>query len=685
MSIATTAELIVRIIGEDLLTPAVSGAEASLSSIGVTSGVAAAGASKAETALGLVGKAATGMGNALSHAKNFLSGLLTGPLGLIGLGAAGFGAVDFFKHAIDSVTELGVNVEKLQAITGLAVGPASALLDVFSKYGIAADGATKALAMLDKNAFTVTETAKKATAFQKEFGVSLVDNQGHLKDTNTLLGIAADYFNSNASSTEKAAFESKLFGRSWQSMIEILKLGSAGLAAAEQQAAALGLTLSATNEDDLLKFHASLQDLQQDAASLTLALGIDLLPVLTDLAQSADTFVSQNGPAIRQFFKDFVSGLEGFGRFVGGTLIPAIQAIGNVAKTAWSAIPGPLQTLLIEALVGNKVIKTVFGINILGSVEAAATGAVGGILKNAFSSLFGKTIATPVVNVDAAVANVGGAGIPGGGVGTAAEDAGGAAASAGGLSASGLAAAFSVAAVPLIASQVVLALNSPAQIAATSLASRQATAAARGIPGQVPGTYNGPSSYSPGLPTVQPWDPSQVSMTVNALSGIKEDTAANIVIGDALLKVQEQQAAHEKAKEAIGSGKDFHEFLLLFRSGGAKVAISDFPKELAYLSTASDAQKKTAVYASGLRQDIAGLQAAEVNATAAQKVVLSADIVRLQALVAATTAAIKAGITLNEKIQTIKDQGSSVVVTPVPTHAQNTASTKAKKLGAVAV
>ena len=106
MAIAQTAELIVEIIGKDLLSPATASAERGLSSMSGMSLSAAKNASTAEKAVGLLGSAATGMGNALNHAKGFLGSLISGPLGMIGLGTAAFGAAGAIKEAISTANDM---------------------------------------------------------------------------------------------------------------------------------------------------------------------------------------------------------------------------------------------------------------------------------------------------------------------------------------------------------------------------------------------------------------------------------------------------------------------------------------------------------------------------------------------------------------------------------------------------
>lgn len=417
MSIATTATLIVEIIGKDLLSPAVASAESGLSSMTGMSLTAAKGASTAERALGLVGSAATGMGNALNHAKGFLGGLVSGPLGMLGLAAGAFTAAGAIKETIGTANTLAGAIEKLAPLTGDSAEQISGLLAVFNKFGISADTATTRLAFMEKAVGTLTLTTKSAAKFQSEFGVSLLDSSGHVKDANSIIALAVQYWNSSASSSQKATFEAKLFGRGFADMIPILNLGSKGLADAQAKAQALGLTLGATDVTALQQYQSAMRDAGEAIDGLKLQLALGLIPDLTKLAIATTQFVTDHRTDIQAFFRGAIGAAE--------TLGGAIVSVGSAMVGWWNKIPGPLQTLLIEALVGNKVIKTVFGINILGTVEGAVANIGKDLLSKVVGGLFGKTIATPVVNVDGAVVNVAGAGLPVPGGGPSVDNSGG--------------------------------------------------------------------------------------------------------------------------------------------------------------------------------------------------------------------------------------------------------------------
>jgi len=688
MAIAQTAELIVRIIGQDALSPAVASAESGLGRLSSTSGVAA-------KSVGLVESAATGMGNALNHAKGFLGSLVSGPLGMIGLGAASFGLAGALKSGIDEASGMALAIEKLTGVTGMSAESASQLIAVFGKFGIQSQQLTQIAGFAEKTIGKLADTmsgkgkdaVSKLTLLDKQYGIQLENSKGQAVDFATELNVVSDYYNSSATAGQKAALAAQLFGRGFATMIPILKLGSAGIAEAKATADALGLTLTADNVVALQGFQGAMRNAGEAVDGLKLQLALDLIPDMTMLANTVTKFTTDHSTDIKAFFHSAIGAAE--------TLGSAIVSVGKTMADWWAKIPGPLQTLLIQALIGNKVIKTVFGINILGTVEGAVANIGKDLLSKVVGGLFGKTIATPVVNVDGAVVNVGGAKLPGGPVGDVAAGAGTGEAIAAGGSA-GFLGDVAAALGPLaIAAMVPLVLNAivnsdPQKTAASALAGRQQTAAARGLnPANVAGLdYNGPKSTAlqPGtnITDYGKQAAQSAAMTVNQLSDIKQSMNADIRIGDAQLKVQQQAAAHQASEKTIAdiAGSN-HNFLTMFRTGSAKALIGLFPAEKNYLSTASDATKGTAQYTRGLKEDIVALQKAEVGATADQKAKLNADILVLQALVKATTAAVySVGLTPAQltKLQNTKDQGSSIA--PTTTHKQNTvAAQKSKQLG----
>jgi hypothetical protein len=256
---------------------------------------------------------------------------------------------------------------KISQITGLNISESSKLLALFQRFGLQ-DNAAKALAMMEKNAGLLSSTTKKATAFQKLWGFSVRDASGHVKDANALLNAAADYFVKTKDKAKVAALESKLFGKSWQEMTPILALGSKGIKAAGDAAAALGLVLTKSNVEDLAKYRQSTLDMDEAMGGLKLMLGLFLMPLFTAFANFMTTtlipgihdvitkvgdWVHNNQPLIDQV-AGFVR--DALGKFV--SLISGIpDVIGSIATKVgdWYAANKPLVDSLV-AMAQNVVV-----------------------------------------------------------------------------------------------------------------------------------------------------------------------------------------------------------------------------------------------------------------------------------------------------------------------------------------
>ena len=319
MAIAQTAELIVRIIGQDALSPAVASAESGLGRLSSTSGVAA-------KSVGLVESAATGMGNALNHAKGFLGSLVSGPLGMIGLGAATFGVADALKSGITEASSMALAIEKLTGITGMSAESASQLIAVFGKFGIGSDQLSQYAGFAEKTLGKLNETSVKTgkstallaleqqkladqvagksvkavdalitkqkaldaeyvathpgltklDALDQQYGIHLKDAKGNVVDFATELNVLSDYYNGSATASQKAALGASLFGRGFATLIPVLKLGSAGIAEAKASADALGLTLNQGNVVALQGFQGALRDAGEAVDGLMLQLALDI-------------------------------------------------------------------------------------------------------------------------------------------------------------------------------------------------------------------------------------------------------------------------------------------------------------------------------------------------------------------------------------------------------------------------
>ncbi len=438
MNLAETAVLAVQLKLEDQLSGGVARAESEVAGLNTTVKASSGHLTNLARAATVAQGGVVKFGGALGHAKSQLVSLATGPLGLVGLGAGLFTLGGLFEKSVGRAQDFGMEVSKLSKLTGLSVETTSALAAALEHFGIGSDAALRSVGFLEKNVGLLASRKNGIVDFEKSFGLALTDANGHLKDANALVLASADYFNNKSiPATTKAAALAKLYGRSWQQLIPFLSAGSKGIRDAEEAAASLGLTLTKTNVQDLAKFKEATRELGTAVGGLELQIGLALVPAMKDLATAATAFVRDNREGIVSFFKQAISVGRDFAGFVTTSLLPAFRSVAGAAVSFWDSIPGPLKDLLVKGYVTNRVVKFVFGVDVVGDIAGALgrgiEGALGKAVGNGLVSAgLGKLFVQPVF-----VTNPGfGGGLPN----VVADVAGGAA----GLGAAGIAAIIAI-------------------------------------------------------------------------------------------------------------------------------------------------------------------------------------------------------------------------------------------------
>ncbi len=380
----------------------------------------------------------TSVGGALTHFGGRLKEVASVGLGALGVGGIfGIGAV--FEKSLGKAQEWGLQIEKLTGITRDSAEQMSGLLAVTEKFGLSSERLAQIAGFTEKSLGAIASKASGAAKFQKLYGFAIVDGKGKVKDFNTVLLQFSDYWNKKGiPASTKAAAAAKLFGRGYADLVPILNLGQKGIKAAEEEAAALGLTLTKDNVVALSKAREATRKWGDAIGGLELQIGIALLPALTDLATAATSFVQTHGKQIIQFFKDAVQ----FGRNAAGV----IGGLASAAIGFWNSIPAGLRDMLVKGIVADRTVNFLFGISPIKVVASLAESALGGIGKTLGGSIT-QTLLGGVQKVFVVNPGFGGGG--GGAVGAAEEGA----AAAGGISLAGLVASAAVLVGSLVVTQ----------------------------------------------------------------------------------------------------------------------------------------------------------------------------------------------------------------------------------------
>lgn len=135
-------------------------------------------------------------------------------------------------------------------------------------------------------------------------GISVIDSNDKVKSTVTVLGELADKFNTYEEGPAKASLAQKAFSRSYQEVLPLLKLGSAGIQESMDYYKKFGgTTTEVARQAD--EFKDALVDIKFLATQTGRALLIEMLPPLQQVAKALKDFLQTNDS-----FKTFVAGLS---------------------------------------------------------------------------------------------------------------------------------------------------------------------------------------------------------------------------------------------------------------------------------------------------------------------------------------------------------------------------------------
>lgn len=275
-----------------------------------------------------------GLGGLTDAAKS-VNGVLAN-LGA-GVSLAGIGAM--IKSSIDSADAL----DEMAQRTGIAVESLSLLVPAAELSAVSTE---KFEAGLKKLATGMLEAATGSEASAQKFaalGVAVQNQDGTLRDSEQVLLDLADRFQAMPDGAEKAALAVDIFGKAGAEMIPFLNQGREGIGALKQEAAELGLQLSADTAAQAGNFNDALDKLKLATQSIGNQIVASLLPALNDMAGGMVESAKQGG-TLRAILDGVVLVLK--------TLALGAATVGKAFVALGEAIGGGVAAA-VEALKGN--------------------------------------------------------------------------------------------------------------------------------------------------------------------------------------------------------------------------------------------------------------------------------------------------------------------------------------------
>ncbi|WP_410923951.1 hypothetical protein [Pseudomonas aeruginosa] len=291
-----------------------------------------------------------GLGGLTDTAKS-VNGVLAN-LG-VGVSLAGIGAM--IKSSIDSADAL----DEMAQRTGIAVESLSLLVPAAELSAVSTE---KFEAGLKRLATGMLEAATGSETSAQKFGalgVAVQNQDGTLRDSEQVLLDLADRFKAMPDGAEKAALAVDIFGKAGAEMIPFLNQGRDGIGALKQEAAELGLQLSADTAAQAGNFNDALDKLKLASTSIGNQIIASLLPALNDMAGGMVESAKQGG-TLRVILDGVVLVLKTLAlgaATVGKAFVALGEAIGGGVAAAVEALKGNTEgaKAIIADLKGNLV------------------------------------------------------------------------------------------------------------------------------------------------------------------------------------------------------------------------------------------------------------------------------------------------------------------------------------------
>ena len=184
-----------------------------------------------------------------------------------------------------STANAGEELLKTSQKIGISVETLSALQHAANMADLNMDLLTRGLKTLSANMVEASRQTGNGAQLFRTLGVSAVNAAGQVRPTaDVLLDLAGVFvtLQDGASKTDAAV---QLFGKSGLDLIPFLNQGKEGIAALMTEAERLGLVMSTKDAEAANAFNDQLKRLEGQMRGVTLAVGKELIPTLTELVQ----------------------------------------------------------------------------------------------------------------------------------------------------------------------------------------------------------------------------------------------------------------------------------------------------------------------------------------------------------------------------------------------------------------
>ncbi|MGS4946627.1 hypothetical protein ACVDG3_14190 [Meridianimarinicoccus sp. RP-17] len=283
-----------------------------------------------------------------------------------------------------STAAAGDEIAKNARAIGVATDAYQELSYAAERTGVGATTLQRSMVAFTKRLGEAAEGGGQAKGAIEALGLS-VDDLVKMKPEEAL-AVVADAMKDIENPSERAALASDLFSRSGIKMTNLLREGSAGMAALAEDARRTGNVLGKEALEDSEAFQDGLLDMQMTLQGLKNTFGAELMPVITDVMTRLSDYLQDNREDVVAFAEGLASAVE--------DTIPKLgeiaEGLGSVATVIGEVVSGAAELAggfdnLVEAagiFFGARFIGAVFASTPLGIALVLAGAAVLTIANN---------------------------------------------------------------------------------------------------------------------------------------------------------------------------------------------------------------------------------------------------------------------------------------------------------------
>lgn len=169
----------------------------------------------------------------------------------------------------------------LSSTTGLATDTIQELNYASELLDVSTDTITGSMTKMIRNMNNARNGSKEAEEAFRKLHIRIRDNNGQLRDAETVFGEVIDKLGKVRNETERDAIAMQIFGRSARELNPLIESGSQALKEFAEEAHAMGYVMDAGTLESLGRLDDAMQRFDNQTTALKQSLGTVLLPILT--------------------------------------------------------------------------------------------------------------------------------------------------------------------------------------------------------------------------------------------------------------------------------------------------------------------------------------------------------------------------------------------------------------------